>query len=103
MAIFLEGDMAISPAQARLGTQQQLSDEEKRRLEEIEKQIDARLAKAFEDTPGTLGIGLALDDCPIGYFTTAMIANLNARYKALGWREVIFTEHENNYSIQFNP
>jgi hypothetical protein len=95
--------MAISPTQARLGTQPQLSDDEKMRLEEIEKQIDARLAKAFEDTPDALGIGLALDNCPIGYFTPAMITNFDVRYKALGWRETIFTEHENNYSIQFNP
>jgi hypothetical protein len=94
--------MAISPAQAKLGTQTQLSDQEQQRLEEIEKQIDTRLAKAFEDMPDSIAVSLALDDCPIGYFTPAMIENLVARYKALGWREVIFSSLNTNYSVQFN-
>jgi hypothetical protein len=93
--------MAISPAQAKSGAQPRLSEEERQKLEEVERQIDARLTKAFEDTPGALSVGLALDNCPIGYFTSAMIANLVGRYKGLGWREVVVTEHENNYSVQF--
>lgn len=94
--------MAISPQPARHGRQPQLSEEELRRLDAVEKQVDERLAKAFEDTPGTASLGLALDNCPIGTFTPAMQANFIARYTAAGWNAVGVTEHENNYSVQLN-
>jgi hypothetical protein len=92
--------MAISPEQAKQGWPPEISAEEKRRVGEIERQLDERIAKIFKENPTSSNAGFAIDNVPMGSLTPEMQAYLAYRYKSQGWREVVVHEHENNYSIQ---
>ena len=104
--------MAISPQRARSGALPELSEQEQQRLEDIERQIDKQLVSVFgrEVKPNEqiLSTSVAIKNCPKGELTPAIFANLEARYKALGWGRVSLLESPTNkppahyYSVQIN-
>lgn len=104
--------MAISQQQARQGILPELSEEEQRHLEDIERQIDRQLATVFsqELRPGEqiMGTAVAIKNCLKGELTPAIFANLEGRYKGLGWGSVLLMETPQNqppahyYTVQIN-
>jgi len=104
--------MAISPQQARQGILPELSEEEQQRLAGIEKQIDKQLASVFsqEMKPNEQirGTSVAIKNCPQGDLTPAIFANLEGRYKSLGWGSVLLMETPQNqppahyYTVQID-
>jgi hypothetical protein len=90
--------MAISPEQAQLGVGGwELSPAEVARLDEIEREFDAILARSM--SMGSTGSGLSLPKGPGKDMTEAMKAELVRRYRSAGWDVVIVREVPSNYSI----